>query len=212
MTDSPTLDERTSEPDTTPAVRRERTVAGMPVRLLVTGTLVALILAAAAGALVALSQDDGDVVDLGGEATGQQPNGAVIGLPVAVPYASFDGEALNTGRHVGTPIVLNFFAEWCAPCREEMPAFESVHQDLDGEVHFLGISTDRLPADGLALVASTGITFEVGRDQGGEAWDLFAGTSMPTTVLIDAAGTVRTVESRPLTAPQLRALIDEHFG
>lgn len=207
MPDSSTLDE--TAPD-------ERTIGGMSVRYLVVGTLIALILAAAAGAMVALSDDDegdDDVVSLQDDEFLEAPDAdAIVGTPVAVPYTSFDGEVLNTGRYVGRPLVLNFFAEWCAPCVREMPAFESVHQDRGDEIAFLGLSTDRSASDGLAIVETTGVTYDVGRDDSGDAWGLFGGTGMPTTVLIDAAGTVVEVHSGELTAPQLHAMLDEHFG
>jgi cytochrome c biogenesis protein CcmG, thiol:disulfide interchange protein DsbE len=227
--DSPTLDD--DSPSDTPRMDpsdgrapasagprapRERTIAGMPVRLLVVGTAVALIAAVAAGAIVALSQDDGAgdeaTISLQDDAALDAPDQAVVGAPVAVPYTTFDGEPRNTGQLVGRPVVLNFFAEWCGPCLREMPDFELVHQERGDEVAFLGLSIDRVAADGLAIAESTGITYDVGRDADSGAWDLFGGTGMPTTVLIDATGAVRLIHSGELTADELRAAIDEHLG
>lgn len=217
MPDSPTLDDDTTErPPIPTAPSGERTVAGMPVRLLVVGTLVALILAVAAGAMVAVSDDGGDdddVVSLQDDDVLEPVDeAAVVGAPVALDYQSFEGEALNTARYLGTPLVLNFFAEWCPPCVREMPAFEQVHQANLGEVAFLGLSTQEPVEDGQAIIDATGITYDVGRDESGDVFAHFQGTGMPTTVLIDAAGTVREVHSGELTAPELQALIDEHFG
>lgn len=203
-------------PGTEPTDRTERTIAGMPVRILVMGTLIAAIVAVAAGAIVALSVDDDEdaadgVLDLQAEDELDPADAAVEGMPVAVPYESFDGESLNTAGFLGRPLVLNFFAEWCAPCVREMPAFEEVHQERGDDVAFLGLSTDRVASDGLAIVEQTGVTYEVGRDTA-DGISQLGGTGMPTTVFIDAAGTVVEVHSGELTADDLRARLDQHFG
>lgn len=202
--------------DDAPNPPAERTVAGMPVRLLVVGTVIAVIVAVAAGALAAitLSEDDDTptgVIDLQSEEAVDDPGGDVVGAPVALPYETFEGESLNTAGYLGRPLVLNFFAEWCAPCVREMPAIEEVHQELGDDVAFLGLSTDRVASDGQAIVASTGVTYDVGRDTGDLVGQL-GGTGMPTTAFIDRAGTVVEVHSGELTADELRARIDEHFG
>lgn len=213
MPDSDRLDDAQDE---TP----DRRIAGMSVRHLVMGTLIALIVAVAAGALVALSMDDdGDpeatdaVIELGpDDGTAPGAGGDVIGRPVAAPFTTFDGVERNTAAYLGRPLVLNLFAEWCAPCRAELPAFEAVFQENAGEVAFLGISSEESAEDGQLLVDDTGITFDVGRDPEGDMFVLFGGTGMPTTAFIDAQGTVREVHSGALTAEELRERIAEHFG
>jgi cytochrome c biogenesis protein CcmG/thiol:disulfide interchange protein DsbE len=184
-------------------------------RILVVGTLVAVILAVGAGTLVAMSIDDDP------EQLGEGPAQAeltpideddIIGLPVAQPYLTFDGTEANTATYLGTPLVINFFAEWCAPCVAEMPAFEAVHQERMGEVAFLGISTQESGDDGQAIVDSTGITYDVGRDPEGEMFEHFGGTGMPTTALVDENGTVVDVHSGAMTSQELRDWLDESFG
>ena len=215
MPDSSTLDDDTTERPPTPASATGRTIAGMPVRLLLVGTLVAAILAVAAGALVAVSDDEGDddVASLQDDDVLEPiDEGSAVGTPLALAYESFDGESLNTAGYLGTPLVLNFFAAWCAPCLVEMPAFEQVHQQVADDVAFLGLSIDTEPSDGLAVVESTGVTYDVGHSVVTDAVGQVGGTGMPTTVLVDEAGTVVSVHSGELTGPELQALIDEHFG
>src|SRR5690606_27352109 len=130
------------------------------------------------------------------------PRGGV-GAPPAVGDLPFDGEPANTGSYRGRPLVLNFFAEWCAPCVAEMPDFETVHQEVGDEVAFLGLSLLEPEENAQGLIARTGITYDVGRDADGSAYEHFAGLAMPTTVFIDAAGTAREVHSGPLTAAEL---------
>jgi cytochrome c biogenesis protein CcmG/thiol:disulfide interchange protein DsbE len=184
-------------------------------RIMVVGTIVALVLAVGAGALVAVSLSD-DPEQLGdGPAQAELTpidEGEIIGLPIAEPYLTFEGDTANTAEYIGTPLVINFFAEWCAPCVAEMPAFEEVHQERLDEVAFLGISTQESGEEGQAIIDSTGITYDVGRDPEGEMFATFGGTGMPTTALVDENGTVVDVHSGALTADELRTWLDETFG
>lgn len=191
-----------------------RRMSPSPRRIIVVGTVVAVVLALGAGALVAMSLSDDEPEQLGDGQAELVPVDAseILGRPVAEPYETFDGESANTAAYLGTPLVLNFFAEWCAPCVAEMPAFEAVYQERQGEVAFLGISTQESAEDGEALVASTGVTYDVGRDSDGEMFATFEGTGMPTTVLIDATGTVVDVHSGALTSQELREWLDDTFG
>ena len=183
-------------------------------RIIVVGTLVAVILAVGAGVLVAMSIDD-EPEQLGdgpAQAELTPVDDGIVGLPVAEPYETFDGGEANTAGYLGTPLVINFFAEWCAPCVAEMPAFEAVHQERMGEVAFLGISTQESGEDGQAIIDSTGITYDVGRDPEGEMFEHFGGTGMPTTALVDENGTVVDVHSGAMTSQELRDWLDESFG
>ena len=197
-----------------------RTLAGIPLRLFVAVTAIASVVAISAGVLIAMALDDGgpDVIgsgdpDGGGfELVPAAEDEALLGAPLAVSYETFDGDPANTGSYVGQPLVVNFFAAWCAPCVAEMPDFEDVYQQVGDQVAFLGISTDHRPEDGLDLVERTGITYDLGRDPDGDTFGAFGALAMPTTAFVDAAGTVVEVHSGALTAGQLRDRIDRHFG
>ena len=109
------------------------------------------------------------------------------------------------GELLGTrPVVLNFFASWCAPCIEEMPAFEQVHRSLGDRVAIVGMAYRDSAEDALATVARTGVTYPTYADAEGSALTCFGGTSMPATVFIDAAGEVVDVHSGALTEDALR--------
>ncbi|MDQ9824562.1 TlpA disulfide reductase family protein, partial [Acinetobacter sp. 163] len=51
-----------------------------------------------------------------------------------------DGEAVKLSDYFGKPIVLNFWASWCGPCKMEMPEFNKMAETLDGEVQFLMVN------------------------------------------------------------------------
>jgi thiol-disulfide isomerase/thioredoxin len=128
-----------------------------------------------------------------------------------VPAGGFemlDGSPGSFVTYRGRPLVVNFFASWCAPCLAELPGFERVHQDLDGRVAFLGLNLQDRPQDGRRVVEATGITYDVGRDPSGELFRAFRGLAMPTTVFVDADGRIVDVHSGELSAGTLQAQIE----
>ncbi len=123
-------------------------------------------------------------------------------------------ELLNGGSgtfdtHRGKPLVVNFFASWCTPCLAELPGFERVGQDLQGQVGFLGVNLKDGVRAGRRVVDQTGITYTVARDPDGKLFQSFGAVAMPTTVFIDADGNVVDVNSGELSAGELRDRIDK---
>jgi thiol-disulfide isomerase/thioredoxin len=150
---------------------------------------------------------DGDQVDL-------SPQGQLPGSVAEVRLGALDGGADHTlGELIGTkPVVLNFFASWCAPCLTEMPGFEAVHQSLGDQVTMVGMAYDDQPEDALDTVERTGVTYPTYSDLDGTAITYFGGLAMPTTVFIDASGEVKDVVSRPLGEDELRDKISDLLG
>ncbi len=128
------------------------------------------------------------------------------------PFAMLDdGAPTRLTTYAGRPVLVNFFASWCAPCVAEMPDLEIVHQEYRDRVVFLGIDTQEKAEDGRRIVAKTGITYPVGLDPDGELFTTSGGLGMPTTVLIRADGSIADRHSGALTADKLRAMIDKAF-
>ena len=103
-----------------------------------------------------------------------------------------DGEEVKLSDYVGKPIVLNFWASWCSPCKSEMPEFNAAWEELEGEVQFLMVNmTDgsRETVDSAKeYVEGAGFTFPVLFDTGSEAAIAYGAYSLPTTYFIDAEG------------------------
>jgi thiol-disulfide isomerase/thioredoxin len=131
-----------------------------------------------------------------------------------VQLGSLDGGAARPLHdHMdGRPIVVNFFASWCQPCIEEMPAFERVHQDVGDRVTFLGLATRNRLSEARETVRERGVTYPTYADADGVAWTYLGGRVMPATVFLSPDGDVLEVRNRPLTEEQLRARLDEHYG
>jgi len=126
-------------------------------------------------------------------------------------YKTFEGSTAAFSGLPEGPVVVNFFASWCPTCVAELPDFESVAQDLDGQVEFLGLSTSDRKEDSEALIETTGITFATGLDESGEIFQLFEGLAMPTTVFLDADHRVVRVHSGVFNAETLTQTIDEEL-
>ena len=156
----------------------------------------------------ACGADSGGRADDGNGVIGSAPDAERVD---GLTFATFDGAIERFDDRIGTPLVVNFFAEWCVNCIHEMPDFEAVSQELAGEVAFLGISIDRGSAEALALVEATGVTYDVGWDPSEELYAHFRGLAMPTTAFVDETGRITSVWSGVLDAESLREKITEEI-
>ncbi len=129
------------------------------------------------------------------------------------PMAATDGSEPTLGDLVGTqPLVVNFFASWCPPCRAELPAFETVHQAVGSEVAFIGVSHDFDADTWRSFVAESPITYPTYFQPNQEIFEGLGGIGMPTTALIDVDGNVEFVQTGGLDEEGLRDLLAEHLG
>jgi cytochrome c biogenesis protein CcmG, thiol:disulfide interchange protein DsbE len=176
-------------------------------------TLVAAVLAALFVALVlSFVLDDGESADRDATVLTLDPDGGTVPQVdlSGEPAPDFAYEPLAGGADVdfatfrdGRPAVINFFAEWCAPCVREMPTFEAAYQEHGDRVAFLGLSYNETAEEGAELVERTGVTYETGRDPDGDIITAYSGLGMPTTIFIAADGTITTSHTGPLSAGEL---------
>ena len=134
-----------------------------------------------------------------------------------VTLTDFDGESFSLQSYEGRPVVMNFWASWCPFCVAEMPGFEKVHRAVSKDVVFLGIDQcescqggSRKAAERLAR--ETGVTYRLAEDPNGSVFVAFGGSSMPTTIFIDADGRVVEHIGGMMSEEQLRDYIARLFG
>jgi len=135
------------------------------------------------------------------------------GSTVATPeqYETIDGGTASLAALRGKPVVVNFFASWCTPCRLEMPDFERVHAKLGDRVHFVGLNLQEDAGRAKNVVADTSVTYTIGLDRDGAIYRGFSAFTMPTTVLLDAKGAVVKVHAGSLNAAGLTKLIADEL-
>ena len=124
----------------------------------------------------------------------------------------FDGNTGTLADYEGKPLVVNFFASWCPPCVREMPEFQEVFERLGGRVAFLGLSQDQSPQDALALVESTGVTYDVGWDLDLEVYRATGSIAMPTTAFVSPSGELLDTFAGALDTESLSELIEDALG
>jgi cytochrome c biogenesis protein CcmG, thiol:disulfide interchange protein DsbE len=109
--------------------------------------------------------------------------------PAAWSRAAADGDvALRELR--GTPLVLNFWASWCDPCRAEAKVLEAAWKRQEGDVLFLGLDAQDAREDARDFIEQFGITFPHVRDPGNDTQRAWGVTGLPETYFIAADGRV----------------------
>ncbi len=121
--------------------------------------------------------------------TGTQPPQPVV----APDFTVYDGagNAVKLSDFRGKPVVINFWASWCGPCRSELPDFDAACQELSGEVQFLMVNMTggretRESAD--ALIQAEGYSFPVYYDLDQDAAITYGVYSLPITLFLDKEG------------------------
>jgi len=109
---------------------------------------------------------------------------------------SRDGSNIKLSEQRGNIVLVNFWASWCGPCREELPAFESLYQEYkDLGVEILAINVDDEAEKANVLLNDIEVSFPVLFDTSGEVSQLYDVSAMPTTALIDSDGNIRFLHS-----------------
>ncbi len=134
--------------------------------------------------------------------------------PLAPDFTVYDveGNAVRLSDFFGKPIVLNFWASWCGPCRSEMPEFDAASQELQDEITFLMVNmTDggqETVETASALIAQEGYQFPVYYDTDMDAAMVYGVYSLPTTYFINAEGVVIAQATGAINAETLQRGID----
>jgi cytochrome c biogenesis protein CcmG/thiol:disulfide interchange protein DsbE len=106
-------------------------------------------------------------------------------------------------------VLVNFWASWCLPCRDESPAIESFYREHAGpRFTVLGIDTQDLSGDAQAFVERYGVTYPQLRDGDGERSDDYGTTGVPESFLVDPRGRLVLIRRGPVD----RAFLDRYVA
>jgi len=144
---------------------------------------------------------------------GKATEPATGGLPELTLDCLGGGADVDLSTLTG-PLVINLWAQWCGPCREELPYFQRLHEEAGDKVQVLGIDyQDTQPEAALELIDEVGVTYPLVADPAGQIRVPFKVRGLPGVVLVDRVGRVTHTEYVVIDSyDQLRDLVREHLG
>jgi peroxiredoxin len=121
--------------------------------------------------------------------------GSVVATQGAAPAFSLqtrDGQTLSLEDFRGEVVMINFWATWCGPCRQEMPLLEEIYQRYN-KLGFtlLGVNVEEHSNDADRFLAETPVSFPILFDPSNEVSKQYGVSAMPSTVIVDREGNVR---------------------
>ncbi|KAA3660031.1 MAG: TlpA family protein disulfide reductase [Chloroflexi bacterium] len=118
-------------------------------------------------------------------------------------------EVIDRNGAAGQPVVLNFWASWCGPCRVEMPDLQRTSMKYNGRSAIIGINQGESAATVTEFGNEFNITYPLLVDDDNTVNHLYTVSSLPTTVFINASGVVHEVQIGILTQAVLEDRIEE---
>ncbi|WP_176757393.1 TlpA family protein disulfide reductase [Salimicrobium halophilum] len=119
-----------------------------------------------------------------------------------ISLETLDGRETDLNAYKGQPIILNIWATWCPPCKEEMPEMQRFHEIHGEDVTILAVNatqTEDDPANAARYIDKEGFTFETLLDTNSELSDAYQTFSIPTTYFIHSDGTIQSRKFGPMT-------------
>lgn len=171
-------------------------------KLLIVFSIVGLVLAIAVAGLMLTRGDAGSGFSKSTtEAKEPAPNFSI---------KLIDDKDFHFSDYKGKPVLINFFASWCLPCREEMPVLEKIVLEYQPKgVIFLGIAVDDTEQKMKDFIKKYGVTFPVGLDKTSEIQKSFGLYGIPTTYFIDKNGVINYFHSGVVTEELLQHELDK---
>jgi len=118
------------------------------------------------------------------------------------------GDSLNLAGLRGQNVLINFWATWCGPCRQEMPMLEAAANQYAPDLVVLAVNIGEEPWRVKKFVYDLGLSFEILMDEGNQVQNLYRVQAYPTTYLIDAGGVVRAQHVGLLSETQLEKYLE----
>ncbi|HSJ58310.1 MAG TPA: TlpA disulfide reductase family protein [Anaerolineae bacterium] len=122
---------------------------------------------------------------------------------------TFDGQSMDLTAHQGDVVIVNFFASWCVPCRQEAADLEETWQSYrDEDVQFFGIAYKDARSKAQAFLDEFGVTYPSAFDAGNRVARTYGVTGVPETFVVDQQGRLVRHILGAVTADELGNEID----
>lgn len=121
-----------------------------------------------------------------------------------------EGESIQLSQLIGQPVLINFWATWCAPCLTEMPIFQDRFEthNQDG-LRILAVDFDEPEEDVVFFKEELGLTFDLLLDPGGEIQTLYRVLGYPTSFFVDSEGVIQVQHIGVMTESQLDGYLEQ---
>ena len=133
--------------------------------------------------------------------------------PIAAPVTNsqapdfhlqtLDGTPVELADFKGKAVLINFWATWCGPCRQEMPLIEKYHQKYPDDLVVLAVNNDEPASDVQAYVNDMKLSFRVLLDPGEKVENIYRIHAFPTSIFVDSQGMIRYLHIGVLNEGQL---------
>ena len=135
------------------------------------------------------------------------PAGGPVSEGMVAPdfeLVSLDGERVALSDFAGRPVMINFWASWCPPCRDEFPVLaEARAEHLDAGFEILGVTRNDGEEYSRRFVEDSGAAWPMLPDTDSVAWRAYGAIGLPTSYFVDAEGIVQRFHIGPLNYDQL---------
>ena len=145
-----------------------------------------------------------------GCATGSASSGAQVGnLAPDFELRDLDGKTVSLRGLRGSPVLLNFWATWCPPCRAEMPYIQQIYEEWSGKgLEVLAIDIGESPSEVKKFLQNQGLSLPVLLDTKKNVAQKYNITGIPTTFFIDSDG---IIQEKVIGAFPSKGAIEKHL-
>jgi cytochrome c biogenesis protein CcmG/thiol:disulfide interchange protein DsbE len=151
---------------------RHKIVSGL-IALCVAGSLVGIALASSASGASG--------------ASGQPAPPADVAAPTfSLPVLGHSGQRVSLGQYSGRPLIVNFFASWCAPCKTETPLLAKFYRAGKGKVALVGLDENDVLGNAMSFTRADGVSYPVGWDPQFGIASAYGVNALPQTFFLDA--------------------------
>lgn len=121
-----------------------------------------------------------------------------------LPSEVLRGPRVDLASLRGRPALVNFWASWCAPCKQEAPELERLARTLHGNARLVGVDWNDTTANATAFIRQHQLTYPNLRDGSSEVGNDFGLSGLPTTFVLDPQGQIVRTLRGPQTSASLR--------
>ena len=154
------------------AAVRHKVISGL-IAVCVAGSLAGIALAGSASGASGASDKPSQAADVAAPA-------------FSLPVLGHSGQRVSPGQYAGRPLIVNFFASWCEPCKTETPLLAKFYRAEKGKVALVGMDENDVLGNAMAFTRADGVTYPVGWDPQAGVASAYGVNALPQTFFLDA--------------------------